>query len=76
VATARESGGIIYLNFGARWSEDFTVTILRRNQHVFAGAGLMPMALAGLDVEVRGWIEDRGGPAIEVVRPEQIEIIN
>jgi endonuclease YncB( thermonuclease family) len=76
VATARESGGIIYLNFGERWSEDFTVTILRRNQHMFAGAGLRPLALAGLEVEVRGWIEDRGGPVIEVARPEQIEIIN
>jgi hypothetical protein len=35
-----------------------------------------PKALAGRHVEVRGWVEERGGPAIEVVRPEQIEILN
>jgi hypothetical protein len=76
VASVRESGGIVYVNFGRRWSEDFTVTILKRNERVFAGAGLAPKALAGRHVEVRGWIEERGGPAIEVVRPEQIEIVN
>jgi endonuclease YncB( thermonuclease family) len=76
VASVRESGGVVYVNFGRRWSEDFTVTILKRNERGFAGAGLAPKALAGRHVEVRGWIEERGGPAIEVVRPEQIEIVN
>jgi hypothetical protein len=37
---------------------------------------LNPKALAGHYVEVRGWIEESGGPAIEAVRPEQIEIVN
>jgi len=76
VASVRESGGIVYLNFGRHWSEDFTVTILKRNERVFAGAGLTPKALTGRHVEVRGWIEERGGPAIEAVRPEQIEVVN
>jgi endonuclease YncB( thermonuclease family) len=76
VASVRESGGIVYLNFGRRWSEDFTVTILKRNERIFAGAGVTPKALAGRHVEVRRWIEERGGPAIEAVRPEQIEIVN
>lgn len=75
VASVRESGGIVYVNFGRRWSQDFTVTILKRNERMFASAGLTPKALAGRRVEVRGWIEERGGPAIEVVRPEQIEIV-
>jgi endonuclease YncB( thermonuclease family) len=76
VASVRESGGIVYVNFGRRWSQDFTVTILKRNERLLTGAGLAPKALAGRHVEVRGWIEERGGPAIEVVRPEQIEIVN
>lgn len=76
VASVRESGGIVYVNFGRRWSQDFTVTILKRNERLFTGAGLAPKALAGRQVEVRGWIEERGGPAIEVARPEQIEIVN
>jgi len=73
VASVRERGGIVYVNFGRRW--DFTVTILKRNERLFAGAGLAPGRLAGRRVEVRGFVEERGGPAIEVVRPEQIEIV-
>jgi micrococcal nuclease len=73
VASVRERGGIVYVNFGRRW--DFTVTILKRNERLFAGAGLVPSRLAGRRIEVRGFVEERGGPAIEVVRPEQIEIV-
>ena len=75
VLTVRESGAIVYVNFGPRWSQDFTVSILKRNERIFTGAGLAPRALAGRRIEVRGWVEERGGPAIEAVRPEQIEII-
>ena len=73
VASVRERGGIVYVNFGRRW--DFTVTILKRNERLFAGAGLVPSRLAGRRIEVRGFVEERGGPAIEAVRPEQIEIV-
>lgn len=76
VTSVRESGGIVYVNFGQRRSEQFTVTIAKRNERIFAGSGLTPGALAGRDVEVRGWVEERGGPAMEVVRPEQIEIVH
>jgi endonuclease YncB( thermonuclease family) len=76
VLSVRESGGIVYLNFGRRRTEQVTVTILKRNEGAFMGAGLTLKALAGRDVEVRGWIEERGGPAIEVTRPEQIEIVH
>jgi endonuclease YncB( thermonuclease family) len=73
VASVRERGGIVYVNFGRRW--DFTVTILKRNERLFASAGLEPGRLTGRRIEVRGFIEERGGPAIEAVRPEQIEIV-
>ena len=77
VVSVRESGGIVYVNFGQRWSEQFTVTILKRNEGILAGAGLTPKALAGRNIEVRGWIEERGGgPAIEVTRPDQIEVVH
>jgi len=76
VMSVRESGGIVYVNFGRRWSDQFTVTILKRNEGLFAGAGLMPKALAGRNIEVRGWVEERGGPTIEVSRPEQIEVVH
>jgi endonuclease YncB( thermonuclease family) len=75
VLSVRESGGTIYVNFGRRWSEDFTVTALRRNERTFANAGLDLKKLAGRYVRVRGFIEERGGPWIELSHPEQIEVI-
>ena len=74
VVSVRESGGTIYVNFGRRWSEDFTVTISKRNERSFAEHGVVPTALAGRRVRIRGVIEERGGPWIEVVAPGQIEI--
>jgi endonuclease YncB( thermonuclease family) len=74
VVSVRESGATIYVNFGRRWSTDFTVTILKRNARNFTAAGLEPKTLAGRRVRVRGWIEERGGPWIEAARPEQIEV--
>jgi endonuclease YncB( thermonuclease family) len=73
VVSVRESGATIYVNFGRRWSTDFTVTILKRNARSFTAAGREPKTLAGRRIRVRGWIEERGGPWIEATRPEQIE---
>jgi endonuclease YncB( thermonuclease family) len=75
VISVNESGPLVYLNFGRRWTESFTVTVAKRNQRVFSAAGLDPKTLAGREIEVRGFIEERGGPAIEASRPEQIEIV-
>jgi endonuclease YncB( thermonuclease family) len=74
VASVRESGGMIYMNFGRRWSQALTVTILKRHERNFAAAGLQPDRLANLRLRVRGYIEERSGPRIEATRPEQIEI--
>lgn len=74
VLSVRESGGTIYLNFGRRWSEDFTATILKRNERKLTAAGVVPQQLAGRTVRIRGIIEERGGPWIEITAPEQIEM--
>lgn len=76
VASVRESGGVVYINFGRRWSNQFTVTLLKRNESGFAGAAAAPKALTGHTIEVRGWVEERAGPTVEVTHPEQIDIIN
>jgi endonuclease YncB( thermonuclease family) len=76
VVSVRESGATIYVNFGRRWTEDFTVTILKRNERSFAAASIEPQKLAGRRIRVRGWVEERGGPWIEAARPEQIEFID
>jgi len=74
VISVRESGGTIYINFGRRWDEDFTVTILKRNGRFLARGDLEPKSLAGRRVRVRGVVEERGGPWIEAIAPGQIEI--
>jgi endonuclease YncB( thermonuclease family) len=74
VLSVRESGATIYVNFGRRWTQDFTVTIAKRNESAFTSAGLEPKRLQGRRVRVRGWIEQRGGPWVEATRPEQIEL--
>jgi endonuclease YncB( thermonuclease family) len=74
VWSVRESGGTIYVNFGRQWSQALTVTILKRNERMFAAAGIEPKRLENRRVRVRGWVEERNGPRIEVTRPEQIEI--
>jgi len=75
VLSVRESGSVIYVNFGRRWSEDFTVTIAKRNEATFVKEGLSPKLLSGRNVRVRGYIEERSGPWIEATRPEQFEVM-
>jgi len=76
VLSVHESGATIYVNFGRRWTRDFTVTILKRNARKFAAAGLEPKRLAARRLRIRGWIEKRGGPWIEAAHPGQIETID
>jgi endonuclease YncB( thermonuclease family) len=76
VVSVRESGPTIYVNFGQRWSEDFAVTVRKRNERIFADAGLDLKGLEGRRVIVRGFVEARGSrgmPSIDAERPEQIE---
>jgi endonuclease YncB( thermonuclease family) len=86
VVSVHESGATLYVNFGRHWSQDFAVTIRRRDERNFAAAGLDLQGLAGRQVRVRGWIEahsananDTGAgfwraPWIEVAHTEQIEL--
>jgi endonuclease YncB( thermonuclease family) len=75
VLSVHASGATLYLNFGARWTKDFSVIILRRNERKFSAAGMPPRQLRGRRVRVRGFVERRSGPVIEVDAPEQIELI-
>ena len=73
VAAADEVRGRTYLNFGADWRRDFTVSIAAADRRRFAGQA--PQALAGRLLRVRGWIGSRNGPEIVVTHPEQIELL-
>lgn len=75
VAGVSEVRGSTYINFGEDWRQDFTVmrrAPLKRNQ---ALAGVAPQELNGRRVRVRGWIERRGGPMIEIRSWAEIEVL-
>lgn len=75
VMDAKEVRGRVYLNFGADWKTDFTVTISKGDMRRFRAAGLDPLSWAGEMIRVRGWIKSYNGPMIEATHPEQVERI-
>lgn len=75
VVSAARVGSRVYLNFGQYWKEDFTVVIERGGLRRFEEAGVDPLMFENALVRVRGWIEERDGPRIEVTHPEQIELL-
>jgi endonuclease YncB( thermonuclease family) len=75
IASVREAGGTIYVNFGRRWTEGFAVTISRRMIRRFDAWGIVLKTLENRTVRVRGFVEQRTGPRIEVLGPGQIELV-
>lgn len=65
-----------YLNFGADWRRDFTVSIVRKDRASFAARGIDLGALEGRRIRVRGWLRWINGPAIEASHAEQIELLD
>lgn len=74
VLSVRQAGATIYVNFGRRWTESFAATISRRMMAALEASGLAPKSLENRRVRVRGWVEVRGGPRIDVLQPGQIEL--
>jgi endonuclease YncB( thermonuclease family) len=70
-----ESGGRLLLDFGTRYSEDFTVVIPRDARAAFAAAGIDLKALAGKRVRARGVLISWGGPAVEIRLPAALELV-
>jgi endonuclease YncB( thermonuclease family) len=75
VLSVRQAGATTYLNFGRNWTRDFAVTISRRMMPAFEAAGLLPKSLENRRIRVRGYVEARRGPRIEVLRVGQIEVL-
>jgi endonuclease YncB( thermonuclease family) len=75
VLSVRQAGATTYLNFGRNWTRDFAVTIPRRMLPAFGAAGIILKSLENRQIRVRGWVEARGGPRIEVLRVGQIEML-
>jgi endonuclease YncB( thermonuclease family) len=75
VQSVREAGATLYINFGRRWTQDFAVTISRRNVAAFEAAGVSLKSLERRRIRVRGWVEQRGGPRIHAASVGQIEVV-
>jgi endonuclease YncB( thermonuclease family) len=76
IVSVREAGATHYLNFGRRWTQDFAVTISRRVLASLAAAGIVPQALQRRRIRVRGWVEGREAPRIDVRFAGQIEVLD
>lgn len=57
---------------GARFRRSLRIVWRRELKGILDGGSGNTSNLAGADIEVRGWIEVRGGPEIEVLGPAQI----
>ena len=75
IVSTGEARDRIYLDFGRTWKQDVTATIEGKAKSLFVAAGIDPLALKGKRVRLRGWLESRDGPLIELSLPEQIEVL-
>lgn len=77
VRKVSEMKSAIYLNFGTDWHSDFTAGIkIGKGATADAGFAAKMRGLEGRRVRVRGWVDRRNGPYIEIGHPSEIEILD
>jgi hypothetical protein len=64
-----------YLNFGADWTSDFTVTIPKRSWALMRERGVSATSLKGARVRVRGIVEEWQGVALEITAAGMLEVL-
>ncbi|MFD0915023.1 thermonuclease family protein [Pseudahrensia aquimaris] len=64
----------LYLNFGQKWSEDFTGFVRRKGREAYRGDINELVALKGKRIRIRGVLEESGGPMIRIFHEAQISI--
>jgi hypothetical protein len=67
---------MIFLDFGHSYRRDFTVMLPLAIAEGLAAEGFDVDGVAGRVVQVRGMIEESGGPAIRLNDPAEIELID
>ena len=67
--------GRAYINFGADWRTDFTISLAPRVVRLFRREKIDLGALENKRIRVRGWLKSFNGPMIEATHPEQIEVL-
>lgn len=76
VASVGERKDRTYLNFGRDFARDFAVSIPKRGWAAMKRAGLSADALRGRVVRVRGILELRRAPSMEIVAADMIEVVD
>lgn len=71
-----ESRGRLYLDFGRRFTEDFTIVVPDAVRKSLRAQGSDPKGWRGRRVRVRGILFSWGGPAIEVNLTQAIELLD
>jgi endonuclease YncB( thermonuclease family) len=71
-ARARNGG---YLNFGADYKTDFTLSFSREALQRLQESGIDFKSLQGVRLRARGWLRSFNGPLIDITHPEQIEVL-
>lgn len=66
----------LYLDFGRRFKEDFTIIVPDSVRKSLTGQGSDPKSWRGKRVRVRGILFSWGGPAMEINRAQAIELLD
>jgi micrococcal nuclease len=74
VRKVAEGRNRLYADFGGH--DGFTFVVLKRRTKTFERAGVEIMGLTGARVRVRGALDNRFGIRMDVVDPEQIELLD
>jgi hypothetical protein len=65
-----------YLNFGRDWSRDFSVTLPRRIWEGLKARGITAASLTRRVVRVRGILEMRRAPTLDLTVPDMLEVVD
>ncbi len=74
VASVSRTKSGTYVNFGTDWKSDFTMRIAKDVLGAHPDLNAMLADIEGKAIAVRGWIERRNGPMIDVRDPAQLEL--
>lgn len=69
------SKNTLFLNFGANWRDDFTISLERSIIRELSRSGYNPREWGGQKVRVRGWLESYNGPHIKLDHTERLEYL-
>lgn len=75
VAAVARTRRLTYINFGPAWRDDFTVSLPNTAVDRSENGETRAEGLEGQTLRVRGWIERRNGPMLELSSLDEIEVI-